>query len=218
MRQYRWGLLLCTFILLLQSCTKSITGEGPIVTENRQTPMFTKVKVNGSSDLEIVQAPNLKVIVTGYGNLLNIYESTVDNGELLLGFKTRYNIKNDNIKVRIETPDIRGVNINGSGDIRVSGFANGIALNSIINGSGSIRILNSAFDTMNFLINGSGDILSATVVTKNAEATIQGSGNIFLNCTQSLKLRIYGSGNIDYYGNPVNTDISINGSGTARKK
>ena len=218
MQQNRWMLGLGSLLLLFTSCTKTITGEGPTATQIRQVANFSKVKINGSGDVEIVPSNNQQVIVSGYTNLLDVYESKVVNGELQLGFESRKNIRNDNIKVRIEIPDVRSVNINGSGDVLVNGFLQGTELSSLINGSGRIRIWSSAFDRMSYNINGSGDIFAAGIPSKTTEALISGSGFIELNCTQQLKIRISGSGTVDYYGNPPATDISISGSGVVRKK
>lgn len=218
MQQNKWIISLCSLLILFSSCTKSITGEGPTATQIRSVANFSKIKLNGSGDVEIVPSNTQQVIISGYTNLLEVYESKVQNGELLLGYESRKNIRNDNIKVRIETPDIRGVNINGSGDVVINGFLQGTDLTTLINGSGRIRIQSSAFNSTSYNINGSGDIFAAVIPSKNTEANITGSGFIELNCSQNLKIRISGSGTIDYYGNPPATDIAISGSGVVRKK
>ncbi len=218
MQQNKWIIGLCSLLIVFSSCTKSITGEGPTATQIRQVANFNKIKLNGSGDVEIVPSNAQQVIVSGYTNLLEVYESKVINGELVLGFESRKNIRNDNIKVRIEIPDIRGININGSGDVMINGFLQGTDLNALINGSGRIRIQSSAFNSTSYNINGSGDIFAAGIPSKTSEASITGSGFIELNCSQNLKIRISGSGTIDYYGNPPTTDIAISGSGVVRKK
>lgn len=218
MKYCKWVFFLFSFTCLLSSCTKSIVGEGPVQTENRQVATFTKVKINGSAEVEIIQSNTQKLSITGYGNLLAIYESQVNNGELSLGYKSRYNIKNDNIKIRIEVADIRSVYLNGSGDIIITNFMQGVELASTINGSGRVRVQNSSFTKMAYHINGSGSMYGAGIAAQQAEVSIHGSGHIELNCSQHLKVNIEGSGTVDYYGNPATTDISIHGSGIARKK
>lgn len=210
--------ILCSAVFFLQSCTKSVIGEGSVLTEDRQVLLFTKVRVNGSADVEIVQSNNQKLTISGYANLLNIYESVVTNGELTLGYKSSYNIKNDNIKIKIEVADIRSVYLNGSGDISISNFTHGTELTSFINGSGKVQIQNASFPKMVYHINGSGSMFGAAIPAQQVEVSIHGSGHIELNCTQHLKINIEGSGTVDYYGNPATTDISVHGSGTTRKK
>ncbi len=218
MKYCKWILFLFSSTCLLQSCTKSIVGEGPVQTENRQVATFTKVKINGSAEVEIIQSNTQRLSITGYGNLLAIYESQVNNGELSLGYKSRYNIKNDNIKIRVEVADIRSVYLNGSGDIIITNFTQGVELASTINGSGRVRVQNSSFTKMAYHINGSGSMYGAGIAAQQAEVSIHGSGHIELSCSQHLKVNIEGSGTVDYYGNPATTDISIHGSGIARKK
>lgn len=211
-------MLLVLCVLILQSCTKHITGEGAIVTEDRQVDAFTKLIVHADADVQIVQGPQQLLRITGYGNLVNIYSSRVIGGELELGFENNYNIRKNNIKVYIEVPDIRKVSLNGSGNIQVSGFNNGIALGVAINGSGRVELSNNHFNDLYCTINGSGDILATTTTTSEVDATINGSGFMEVNCGKKLKVSIHGSGTVDYYGNPPLTDISINGSGKVRKR
>lgn len=211
-------MMLVLGVLFLQSCTKHITGEGPIVTEDRQVDAFTKLIVHADADVEIVEGAQQLVRITGYGNLVNIYSTKVRGGELELGFGDNYNVRKNNIKVYIEVPDIRKVSLNGSGKIKVSGYNNGIELGVTINGSGRVELLNNHFDDLYCTINGSGDILATTTTTSEVDATINGSGFMEVHCGKKLKVSIQGSGTVDYYGNPPLTDISINGSGQVRKR
>ena len=218
MKYVKGVLVLFSVLSILQSCTKSIVGDGPVLTEDRTVPGFTKLRVNGSADVEVIESNSQKLSISGYANLLNIYESSVKDGELTLGYKSSYNIKNDNIKIKIEVADIRSVYLNGSGDIIISNFTHGTELTSFINGSGKVQIQNASFPKMAYHINGSGSMFGATIPALQVEVSIHGSGHIELNCTQHLKINIEGSGTVDYYGNPATTDISIHGSGTTRKK
>lgn len=216
MKKIAWNALIC--VLAFSSCTKSITGEGPVVTENRTVTNFTGVQLEGSGAVEIEQGAIQSVTISGYSNLVPIYTSTVKNNTLVLKFDEAYkNIRNSNIKTKIVVADISNVEIHGSGDILVKGFVANGNLRSEINGSGKIRITNTILTTLDSKINGSGDIDAIGANSAEVKAEINGSGYIGVTCSQKLTAKISGSGTIDYWGSPtVNTDIS--GSGKVRKQ
>ena len=125
----------------IASCKKeTITGSGNIKTETRTVAFFNKVQLNGSGTVTVNYAPNQKVDVEGYENLLPIYETYVSNQTLFLEFKNDYyRIKNNNIHVKIESPVLEGLAINGSGNGTVTGnFPAQTNLDLLINGSGTL--------------------------------------------------------------------------------
>ena len=212
-------MLLVGVIILSQSCTKSLTGSGAIVTESRQATDFKSIRINGSGEVVIQEGATQKITVSGYENLVPLYRTQTDNGVLVLGFQSDYHqINRNNIKVQIEVPSLDAVMINGSGDILVQQFGYADSLSASINGSGKIRIQCTGYNQLHYEINGSGDILAATTVGKTSESVIHGSGRIEVNSTQKMQARIYGSGTILYYGSPANTDIVVSGSGNTIKK
>lgn len=206
-------------IIILSSCTKSITGSGIVVTENRQVAAFTRVRLEGDAQVQIIQGNTQKITVSGYDNLVPIFETYVSNGLVTLRFETGYyNIHRNNINVLIEMPDLPEVRSSGSGDITILNFLNSPLLNAGINGSGNIIIEGSSFDKVVLSVNGSGNIKAVNAQIKEAEADVNGSGDIELSCSQKLTAHISGSGNINYYGNPAIADIRVSGSGKVRKR
>jgi hypothetical protein len=216
MKRSVWSVIIC--VVIFSSCTKSITGEGPVVTETRTTAAFTGVQLEGSGDVEVLQGAVTSVAVTGYANLVPIYTTSVHNGILVLKFDNEYkNIRRNNIKTKIFVADITKVQIHGSGNILVNGFLNSNNLTAAINGSGKIDITNSTYAKVSAEINGSGDIRAITAPATEVDAEINGSGYIAVTCSQKLKATISGSGNVDYWGNPA-VDADISGSGKVRKQ
>ncbi|WP_207491882.1 head GIN domain-containing protein [Aridibaculum aurantiacum] len=212
-------ILLLTAAIVLQSCGKeSIRGSGPTITETRVLPAFTNVRVEGSGKATITQGATQEVIVSGYQNLVPIYETRVVNGTLILKFSNDYiNIRNSNIDVAITIPTVSGASINGSGRIWLKGLI-GTTLNVDINGSGDVYTENSIYNDAHYKVNGSGTIHAQNIQAQNASATISGSGTINLLCVQKLVANIAGSGDIYYWGNPAQIETSISGSGKVRRR
>src|SRR6187431_1257788 len=96
-------ILLGGSIILFSSCNKeTIRGEGAISTETRPLPVFTNVELGGSGEATINYGVAYNVTLTGYQNLLLIYETRVEGNTLYLQFKSNvYNVKNNNIKATV---------------------------------------------------------------------------------------------------------------------
>lgn len=204
--------------LILTSCEKSsISGIGNTLTETRPVAPFTGVQADGSSGVEIVKGTQQKVEVIGYANLLPVYETYVSNGNLVVKFRSDYsNISHNNIKVRIEVPQLDFIAVNGSGNVYIQNFV-GTDLTTFVNGSGEINASNCKYNSIKTRVNGSGKTKAAQIAVKDADASISGSGVIEVNTSNSFKARISGSGEIKYFGNPSTTDIEVSGSGKVRR-
>ena len=207
-------------LILLSSCNKeTIKGGGAIISENRTVPAFTEIQINGDGEATVVYGLTQEVTVTGYENLLPVYETKMLGSVLQLQFKpNNYRIRNNNIKVRITVPSLSNLRINGSGNISAANFANGNTLTTYINGSGNIVVKDSKYINASYIINGSGEITATTTEAKQAAAEIHGSGNIRLKVANKLDANISGSGTIDYWGNPTTVNTQVSGSGKINKQ
>jgi hypothetical protein len=211
-------LILIAAVISFSACTKEhIRGSGITITADRQVPLFKKVKVEGSGNVTIVHGATHQVKVTGYENLVQIYETNVVNGNLILKFSDNYNVRNSNISVAITVPAIEGVYINGSGTIDMTSMT-GSNFEAEINGSGDMDLINSAYTNVFYRVNGSGHIDARTVQSTDADANISGSGDIDVHVAGKLKARISGSGNINYWGNPTEVDAEVSGSGKVSRR
>ena len=209
-----------TCAILLGACTKeTITGGGAVITENRNVPVFTEVQLNGEGEATILYGTTQEVSVTGYENLLLVYETKMVGTALHLQFKPDdYRIRNNNIKVNIKVPSLSYIRVNGSGKVLAGNFATGDNLSAYINGSGNMQVKDSKYNKVSYVINGSGGIVANTTEAKEANAEIHGSGKILLNVLNKLDANISGSGDIDYWGNPAAVNTQVSGSGKITKK
>jgi hypothetical protein len=231
-------LALCVILLFItsSSCKKKITGEGPMVTETRQTTSFDGlvVKVDAASTY-FKQDPFFKVELHAQENVLKEIETTVINNKLQISFRhsnTRVR-SNTGISMYVSGPDVRYLSVEGSGyleaftpitpanlSLRVSG-SGGIQVNNVtttevdseIVGSGHITVSSGNANRANARISGSGVLDVSGIMVKDADATVSGSGNIKVFATETLNASILGSGSIFYKGSP-NVTKHITGSGT----
>ena len=206
--------------VLLFSCSKvKTTGTGTVVTVQRSVSDFYSVKVMGSTKVYISQGLTFNVSAKGYENILQLLQTRVENGVLIIDYKNNSNVTNDNSEVTITMPSISSLAVNGDGSISTLGICTGINNLSVsLSGAGSININKAA--VVNYIINhsGSGNVNSFGILAENAVVKINGSGNASLSLTGSLNANISGSGNIYYKGNGVQVTSQITGSGQVIKQ
>ncbi len=205
--------------LFLASCEKeTISGNGPIISELRNTGAFTEIRTSGDIKIHINYGATTSVEVRGYSNLVAITEAKLLGNKLYVQYNDKYHsIRNSNIELYITIPALSAVETYGSGDVYMNGFTNGQVLQASAFGSAAINISNSNYAQTKFHLNGSGNVQARELSSGNVEAIIHGSSHIDISCSTMLKARINGSGKIGYWGNP-GLDIEITGSGTVTKK
>lgn len=205
-------------LLTAVSCKKdSVKGGGEIANENRPLGAFSSIIANGSTHIVLHVAGHYSATVSGYENLLSVYETHLENGVLTLQFIDEYHVSNSNITVDVYAPSISDIKLNGSGEIHINSGFDGDELSVKINGSGEIRSDANTFKKADLSVNGSGTIEARPLRAENGFATISGSGAISFSVTSYLKASVSGSGTIDYWGDPGTTDVHVSGSGKIRK-
>jgi len=234
MKNFHLALCVILLFLIFSSCRK-IVGKGPVVTETRQTASFDGLDLKIDANLYFTQDPVFKVELQAQENVLDEIETTVINNSLQIRFRhsnTRIH-SNDGISIYVSGPDVRsftvdgsgyleapapitpanlGLQVNGSGSIRINNAAT-TQVDAGIDGSGHITVSSGSGNTANVRISGSGLLDVSGIMVKDADASINGSGNIKVFATQNLHASIRGSGSIIYKGNPV-VSTHITGSGT----
>lgn len=206
-------------MVLVSSCSKeSITGSGSIGSRTIPVPAFTGVDAHYDIDASITYGDNPEVVLTGYENLLGALDVTVDNGILKLKFNSAYNqVRRSNVRASIRIPALAKAMIHGSGDVDIHGFNGGTSITFGIFGSGDIKVTGSSYNNAVLDIYGSGDISAQGLAAKEAQVNVYGSGNSSISVSEKLDARIFGSGDVNYWGNAA-VQTSQNGSGRVIKR
>jgi hypothetical protein len=224
--------------LALSGCVKDplcVKGIGPIVEETILVEEFHSINLQGSMNVEISYGEQQAVVAEGNGNIIEEMETEVINGTWYISLGTGCFYDFD-LKVFITLPDIKKMELSGSGDIlatdlvghenviidnRGSGkiFVNEVAetssLDVKISGSGPVEIKNSWPDLlyMNIINSGSGQFRGYPATVPECNIKVSGSGNCEITVEDLLDVNITGSGNVYYKGRPV---VNVNNSGSGR--
>jgi len=230
-------LLLCFANLNAQWGSKTINGNGNLTTTTVQTSNYNGVSVAGNFYVTLVEGKEGSITLKGESNLLEEIVVEVKGGNLHIKPEDRVNLRpSRGMKIEITVPveqisrvalagsgeiknafDLKAeklsVKLAGSGDIKLNVSAG--ELEATIAGSGNI-ILNGRASELKGSIAGSGSVDAYRVEVENANITIAGSGDYNVNCTGELKVRVSGSGNVNYKGKPDKIDTKVSGSGKIR--
>lgn len=232
----KWNLLLFGLVILFLSACEKVTGDGPIVTQDRPLTNFKGVDLRMNAQVIYKQAPDYKVEVKAQDNVQNVLVTEVVNGKLVIRVKNDVRLRrHEPITVTVQSPELTRLRVSGSGNITSPSLVNaddlevdisgsgdielvdlvGSYLDAAISGSGNLKITSGVVPQQLLRISGSGDIDVADVLSRNVIATTSGSGNTRVNVSEELRVTISGSGNVFYKGQP-SISVSTSGSGKVR--
>ena len=222
---------------LLLVCTVTLFAQNK---ETRDVRDFDEVMMSVDGTVYIKMGDKNEVILEGSRSDLEKIETEVRGGRLRIGterggrwWKGWRN--GPKIDVYITVKEINGVYVSSSGDIVSQGIlksddfetsisgSGGIEVEvdartvvSKISGSGSIELSGGARDAR-LSISGSGKYFAEDLKVDDYKVSISGSGRATINLEGELDVRISGSGNVYYKGNPTGVNSSTSGSGKVRR-
>jgi hypothetical protein len=236
------SLLYCTSLLLIAvtlfSCNgRRIKGSGHVTKVNRKLNSYNTVEVKGSMDVYLTQGPEQDAVIEADDNILPYIELVEEGDKLIIRQKNRVSLSyNNDIKIRLTAPDVKSLDLSGSGTIRlvntlenedavtlavsgsgnIEGAVHAPEVRTSVTGSGNIEVSGETRD-LEVNIAGSGNFIGKSLLAENANISIAGSGDADVHASVRLEGKIMGSGDINYVGNPE-VSSKVMGSGEIRKK
>jgi hypothetical protein len=185
-------------------------GSGNRVRRARPAGDFTHVIADDALDVEIAIGPRASIEVEGDDNLIDRIRTDADKGVLHLRVRGGYRVSRPMV-ARITMPRLDRVDLEASGDARISGLDGGrLALAG--HGSGSFDV-DGVLDEVEVRIQGSGDADLAGLRAAEARILINGSGDARAHVTDTIVATVNGTGEITYRGRPRFVTEDVNGTG-----
>ncbi|MBE9510127.1 MAG: DUF2807 domain-containing protein [Bacteroidetes bacterium] len=221
-------------VILISAGSRALAQEK----ETRDVGSFSSISLSISGDLYLTQGNDTKVVIEAEQKILDLIRTEVVGDNLKIKFKTgKWNIRsNKQINIYVSTPDVEGLFLSGSGNIKaetqiktegldfaISGSGN-IVIDDLVvsdleghtSGSGDINLSGSeTVETMEISISGSGDLFAENLKVNDVEISISGSGTCKVFAVSELEAYISGSGSVYYKGNPM-VNAKVSGSGKVR--
>lgn len=157
---------------------------------------FRAIELHGGGIVTIMPAPVQRVtLLEGSTQFTKV--GVDSRGKLEIEACNRQCPHNYHLRIRIETPRITGLAVNGGGMMTTeNGFAR----------QGEIGVA----------VNGGGEIDARSIDAASIGAAVNGGGQILVRSNGTLGASVHGGGEIVYWGNP-NVATSIAGGGTVRR-
>ena len=189
----------------------AIEGNGPIVSETRVVPDFTRISSHIPGNIFITQDTFQTLSIETHENIHAIITTEVNNGTLEI--RTTEDIRDlDRFDVHITIPVVEGAELVGAGNIESQNCLETASLGLSITGAGNITLCGTVGD-LTLEITGTGNYRGYDLVSDGCHVTISGAGNVQTTCNDALDVTISGAGNVFYKGNPTIT-TSISGAGS----
>ncbi|MEZ5325363.1 MAG: head GIN domain-containing protein [Verrucomicrobiales bacterium] len=187
-----------------------IEGSGTALTDEREIEHFQCIDLHLPAEVNIRRGDRQAVRVTADENVLPLIATTVMNGTLRIVSNVQFKPVTA-IGIEIEIPTLSGVNVHGSGNVRLDSVTDN-ELSLVINGSGNITGKGTV-KTLHAISNGSGNLLLKHLTAQTGQVATNGSGNAEINVTSTLAASISSSGNITCHGAPGTVKSQNAGSG-----
>jgi hypothetical protein len=229
------GIFTGCIVVVPNGCSKeTVSGSGEVVTRTREVPEFERVLLKGSGRVILVRGEKQKVEIKTDENIQPLVQTKV-RGDVLEISHENHLLKPTALEIQLSMKRLRGVSINGSGNVsgqstfeadefraEINGSGKmdlAIAashLSTVINGSGSVALSGKAAEHQ-ATISGSGDIRAFDLKSQTASISISGAGDCSLCTSEFLTACISGSGDVIYTGNP-RVESRVKGSGSVKAR
>ena len=221
-------------VILISGGSRALAQEK----ETRDVGSFSSISLSIPADIYLTQENDTKVVIEAEQKILDLIRTEVVGDNLKIKLKTgKWYIRgNKHIKIYVSTPDVEGLFLSGSGNIKaetqiktesfdfaISGSGN-IMIDDLvasdieghISGSGDIDLSGSkTAETMEISISGSGDLFAENLKVNSVEIRISGSGTCKVFAVSELEVSVSGSGSVYYKGTPM-VNAKVSGSGKVR--
>ena len=211
---------------------KKIKGNGNVTTKTHNTSDYNEIKVVGFMDVKLENGAEGTITVTTDENIQEYIVIESKNGVLTIKVKNNVNIQTKKgLHITVPFKELGKVSLTGSGDVLTSDVIKSEAFETELTGSGDVILevdattidakitgsgdlkLSGKTTELEVKVTGSGDFSGKGLTAQNTQVYVSGSGDAIVYASKSLKARVNGSGDINYYGNPASTDTKVMGSG-----
>lgn len=232
-------LLVPLILFLVAGCVvniqDSITGDGNVVSQTRDVPVFSGIKVGSGIDVFVTQGENQSVVVEADENLQDWIRTEV-NGSVLhiytdknirLAKTKKINITCKTIdKIDVSSAgDVTGlspfktdkldIDMSSAGDLKFEVEANEITIS--ISSAGNV-VLKGRTDTLKADLSSAGDLNAFDLEAKYGDVSVSSAGNARVFVTEEASFHSSSAGDIDYKGEPRVKEIQTSSAGTVNKK
>jgi hypothetical protein len=225
---------------LASGCINSLPGGNTgdnLVTQKRQVPSFTGIRVGGAFEVTLTQGDTYSVVVEADGDIIDYITTEVSGDILKIGMKTdhpKFWHNNYTMRVTVTYKDLSSLDLSGAVEVETTNKLNGKDLQIESSGASEIK-LDLAMQNLDMTASGASKL---TLTGRVAQGKFDASGASELHCADLTvgDLALYGSGAVEakvtvtgtlranvsgactvkYLGNP-RVDVHSSGASTIKR-
>jgi hypothetical protein len=200
MKNIFYPLILAFFCLIFQGCeddginSRTIDGEGAVVTEILELDSFDKINNTGVANFYVTIGSYQSVALKAQQNIIDVMTVNVSGETLNVGLEKGVSLgKHEEIRFEITVPSFSAIDLTGVGDFILSGEDQD-ELTVRLTGVGNVRAFDMTVGTCSITTTGVGDC--EVSVTDALDVTITGIGIVYYKGDPSLHTEITGIGDV----------------------
>lgn len=210
-----------------------VSGDGNATSQPREVAAFSSIQLEASADVAVKVGQPQRLVVVADSNLLQHVKTEVRGGKLVIDMDGDARPKTP-LRVEVSVPELKELEIDGSGDVTVEGakgdsslsidgsgdirwMGEAGALRVEIEGSGGVTLAGSATQ-LTVEVSGSGDVDAKELKARDAVVEVEGSGDVAVQMDGGkLRAEVSGSGDVAWSGEATVERAVVSGSGAIRK-
>jgi len=200
---------------------------------------FESIDVSGAYKVNIIQAEDFAVKISGIDREIENAKISVDNNKLNIERKDDFGLcffcSVMSVTIDIEMPELNEIDLSGASKAKIQGFDNESFVSKLsgasrleiesnfesvdLDLSGASRIdISGKGSNINAKLSGASKLYADNFIVQNADINASGASRIELNVLDDLKADISGASNIYYKGGASILDIQTSGSSKVEKR
>lgn len=226
-------------LMCLSSCyfdfRETVFGNGNVVTENRKTDSFERLKVSTGIDVFITQGDTESVRVIADDNLLEYIKTEIYDNTLIITAKA--NIRKAKSKeVHLTYKKLKEIDISSAGDVEGTNLMKADELYLNLSSAGDLTLeveatrinldissagdakLSGKVDELDADLSSAGGLNAFELLARKARVSSSSAGNARISATESVDLSASSAGDIYYKGDPKTVNINKSSAGSIIKK
>lgn len=229
------------FCLFFPSCiatgnNETVKGNGKITEKIVESGNIEEIINSGIFNIEVIYGEKQEIKVVTDENILPYFESRSSGKKIEFSNSDKVNLQPTKAVVYITLSVLSKLANAGTGDFTFSGFNNLSKIDISNSGTGDVKsvmvniidlnILNSGTgdielkgktEKAGIQNTGTGDINSLEMSVSKADIVSTGTGDVKIRVENELNLKLTGTGDFYYSGEPEISHINANGTGEVKK-
>lgn len=206
-----------TLMVIATACRRTSESENTEEKEiTAQIGSFDRIRIQTACSLIFDIADSSKLTMSGSASVVDDVILDKQDGCLVIKQSGKRIFRNHKLVIKVSSPALKGIDLEGAGDVSLNGEIKSDSMVLNMNGAGSIEAERIICRDLSAHVKGAGSITLKEVTADNASLSMNGVGSVDANfiSSGSLNCDLDGVGSIDLKGQVKSLSKRVNGVGS----